>query len=79
MVSPYNSCKITPSLPLSTSLASYISAGNTYAWDWSNMPEGIAMNYTGYVFEAFAKGEIDLDGFVSMMGSQIASCISETK
>lgn len=79
MVSPYNSCKITPSLPLSTSLAAYISAGNTYAWDWSNMPEGIAMNYTGYVFEAFAKGEIDLDGFVSMMGSQIASCISETK
>ena len=43
------------------------------------MPEGIAMNYTGYVFEAYAKEEIDLDGFVSMLESQIQSCIEETK
>lgn len=78
MVSPYNSCSITPSVPLSTSLSAYISAGNTYAWDWSNMPEGIAMNYTAYVFESYAKGEIDQEGFVSMMESQIGSCISET-
>lgn len=79
MVSPYNSCSIKPSLPLSTSLSNYISAGNTYAWDWSNMPEGIAMNYTGYVFESYAKGEIDQSGFVSMMETQIANCISEAK
>ena len=37
------------------------------------------MNYTGYVFESYAKGEIDQSGFVSMMESQIANCISEAK
>lgn len=79
MVSPYNSCDIAPTVPLSTSLSGFITAGNTYAWDWANMPEGIAMNYIGYVFEAYAKGEIDLDGFVSMMETQIQSCIAETK
>ena len=79
MVSPYSSCSITPTLPLSTSLSGFIATGDTYAWDWANMPEGIAMNYTGYVFEAYAKEEIDLDGFVSMLESQIQSCIEETK
>lgn len=79
MVSPYNNASLAPEYPLSTSLSAYISAGDTYAWDWSNMPEGIAMNYTGYVFESFAKDEIDLDGFVTMMGAQVASCISEAQ
>jgi raffinose/stachyose/melibiose transport system substrate-binding protein len=78
MVSPYNSCTLTPDFPLSTSLSSYIADGNTYAWDWSNMPEGIAQNYTGYVFESYAKDEIDDAGFASMMAAQISSCIAES-
>jgi raffinose/stachyose/melibiose transport system substrate-binding protein len=79
MVSPYNSCEITPDFPLATSLSGFIADGKTYAWDWSNMPEGIAQNYTGYVFDSYAKGEIDSAGFVSMMASQVASCIAESK
>lgn len=76
MVSPYSSCTTQPELPLATSLASYIATGETYAWDWSNMPEGLAMQYLGGVFEAYAKDDIDLDGFVSMMGSQIQECVN---
>ena len=76
MVSPYNSCTIKPELPLAASLSNYIAAGNTYAWDWSKMPEGAAMQYTGLVFESFAKGDIDLDTFVTMMDSQIQECIA---
>lgn len=76
MVSPYNSCKIEPEFPLATSLSSYVASGNTYAWDWSNMPEGIAMQYTGLVFEAYAKDDIDLNGFTEMMQAQINECIS---
>lgn len=79
MVSPYNNCSLKPEFPLATSLSSYIAAGNTYAWDWSNMPEGIAMQYTGGVFEAYAKDEIDLDGFVSMMQAQIQECIANAQ
>lgn len=79
MVSPYNSNTLQPEFPLATSLSKYIADGNTYAWDWCNMPEGAAMQYTGYVFEAFAKDEIDLDGFTTMMGTQIETCITESK
>jgi raffinose/stachyose/melibiose transport system substrate-binding protein len=79
MVSPYNSCTVTPTLPLATSLSTYIAKDDTYAWDWSNMPAGIAMNYTGYVFESYAKGEIDDAGFASMMASQVANCIADTQ
>lgn len=76
MVSPYGSCNIKPSLPLATSLSEFIAAGNTYAWDWSNMPEGIAMQYTGFVMESYAKGDLDNAGFVSMMEAQIKECIA---
>lgn len=76
MVSPYNSCTLEPEFPLATSLSSYVANGNTYAWDWSNMPEGIAMQYTGLVFEAYAKGDIDNSGFVEMMRTQINECIA---
>ncbi len=76
MVSPYNSVSNKPVLPLAKSISSYIAAGNTYAWDWRDMPEGTAMQYTGSVFEAFAKDEIDLDTFVQMMEAQIKECIA---
>lgn len=77
MVSPYTNCDLAPDYPLSTSLSKYLGEGNTYAWDWSNMPEGIALNYTGYVFESLAKDEIDVDGFVTMMSTQVKTAIDE--
>lgn len=79
MVSPFNSTTLSPELPLAANLSTYIASGETYAWDWAKMPEGIAMNYTGYVFESFAKKEIDLSGFVSLMADQIKACIDESK
>lgn len=79
MVSPYNSCTLKPQFPLAKTLSSYIEAGNTYAWDWVNMPEGIAMQYTGYVFESYAKDELDLDGFVEMLSAQTQKAVTEKK
>lgn len=79
MVSPYKSVTNKPVLPLAKSISSYIEAGKTYAWDWTNMPDGIATQYTAKVFEAFAKGEIDLAQFVDMMEAQIKECIAATK
>lgn len=79
MVSPYKSVTNKPVLPLAKSISDYISSGNTYAWDWANMPEGIAMQYTGKVFESFAKDEIDLDQFVDLMETQIKACVEASK
>ncbi|SHJ85326.1 raffinose/stachyose/melibiose transport system substrate-binding protein [Anaerocolumna jejuensis DSM 15929] len=77
MISPYKTCKEVPETPLAVSLKSYIDAGNTYAWQWAKMPEGIATNATGAVFELYAKGDIDKDGFVKMLGKAIADYVKK--
>ncbi|TCL56001.1 raffinose/stachyose/melibiose transport system substrate-binding protein [Kineothrix alysoides] len=75
MISPYETCTVTPTTPLAVSLKTYVDAGNTYSWGWTKMPEGIAMNSTGAVFELYAKDEIDKDTFVAMMGTAIADYV----
>ncbi len=75
MISPYETCTVTPTTPLAVSLKTYVDAGNTYSWGWTKMPEGIAMNSTGAVFELYAKDEIDKDTFVTMMGTAIADYV----
>ncbi|MDO4337953.1 MAG: extracellular solute-binding protein [Eubacteriales bacterium] len=71
-VSPFKSCELVPSTPLAASMIPYIQDGKTYAWDWLWQKEGVAQNATGLVFEAYAKGDLDRDGFVDMMASTIA-------
>lgn len=75
MISPYTSNKLSPSTPLAMNLKTYVDSGNTYSWEWTKMPEGIAMNATGAVFELYAKGQIDRDGFVDMMSTAIADYV----
>ena len=72
MISPFLSTAIDPETPLALNLKSYIDAEDTYSWQWTKMPEGIAMNATGGLFELLAKGEIDQAAFVDMMGTAIA-------
>ena len=72
MISPYDNCEIEPLTPLARALQEYVVAGNTYSWGWTKMPDGMAMNATGPVFELYAKGELDRDGFVRMMEKAIA-------
>lgn len=76
MVSPYKSCTLVPDAPLAKSILPYIKLGKTYAWDWCFQPEGIAQNATGAVFELYAKGQLDKDGFVDLMASTVADYLS---
>lgn len=75
MISPYTTCTVSPETPLALSLKAYVDAGDTYSWEWTKMPEGIAMNATAAVFELYAKGEIDKDGFVTMLEAAIADYV----
>lgn len=77
MISPYKTCTIQPETPLAVSLKSYVDAGKTYSWQWSKMPEGIAQNALGSVFELYARGDIDKDKFVTMLGSAIADYVAK--
>lgn len=75
MISPYTSNKLSPKTPLAMNLKTYVDSGNSYSWEWTKMPEGIAMNATGAIFELYAKGEIDRDKFVTMMSTAIADYV----
>lgn len=75
MVSPFKSTTIQPEYPLAVSLVNYIKNGETYAWDWTSMKEGIAMNATGAVFELYAKDQIDKQGFIDMMKTAISDYV----
>lgn len=75
MISPYTVSNVEPSTPLAANIKKYVDAGETYAWDWVKMPEGIAQNTLGIVFELYAKDELTKDEFVEMMGNVLADYI----
>ena len=79
MISPYKNSTVEPDSPLAVSLKKYVDEGKTSSWSWSNMPEGLAQNALGLVFESFAKGDITKDQFVTMMKSTMADYIAQNK
>jgi len=79
MISPYKTSTIEPETPLAVSLKSYVDSGNTSSWAWSNMPEGIAQNKLGLIFESFAKGDMTNEQFVTMMKTTIADYVAANK
>ena len=79
MISPYKTSTVEPETPLAVSLKKYVDAGNTSSWAWSNMPEGIAQNKLGLIFESFAKGDMTNDQFVQMMKTTIADYVVANK
>ena len=79
MISPFKSCKMVPESPLATSLNDYVASGKTSSWSWSNMPEGIAQNAFGLVFESFAKGDLTKEQFVESMQTALADYIAQNQ
>ncbi len=71
MISPYKSCTVQPETPMAKDLMNWVSAGKTYAWQWSKMPEGFGMNMLGPVFESFANGSINTQEFSDMIAQTI--------
>ncbi|NLL70096.1 MAG: ABC transporter substrate-binding protein [Epulopiscium sp.] len=73
MISSFKSTTVQPTAPLATDLMKWVQAGKTYPWHWAKMPDGFAMNNLGPVFESFAKGDVDIEGFVDLMANAIAT------
>lgn len=77
MVSPFKTSTMEPDLPLAKSESNYIKNNQTYAWDWTHMKDGIAMNSTGPVFELYAKGQLDKDGFTKAMKKAVSDYMAK--
>ena len=75
-ISPFKSCKWVANDPFAQTIADYVAAGKTSNWHWQGMKEGIAQNYTGQVFNDFAQGKLDVEGFVKTMQQVCTACYS---
>lgn len=74
-VSPYKSCTAVPNDPFAGPLSAYVDAGKASAWHWLNQPGNLAQDFTGIVFQDYAAGKLDTDGFVKAMAEVIPQCI----
>ena len=74
-VSPLKSCTAVANDPFAGPISQYAAAGKTSAWHWMGQPSNLAQDFTGAIFQDFAMGTIDLDGFIQDMVDTIPQCI----
>ena len=62
--SPFVDCKYVASDPFAPVIAEYISSGKTSSWHWMEMAEGLGQNGFSFVYQKYAKGDLDAAGFL---------------
>ena len=72
MVPAFTNVTLAPSTPLSKSVMEWNAAGKPYDWQQYKLPDGFGMGTLGQIYELFASGAIDVDGFEAMMIEAIA-------
>ena len=63
-ISPFKSCTYIAADPFAQTISDYTAAGKTSAWHWLQNKDGLAQNALGQVYQDFASGSMDTDGFV---------------
>lgn len=76
LISPYSDCAYTSDAPFAASIASYISSGKISYWHTMEKKSGLE-DKTSVVFNQYAQGALDADGFVSTMAQVIESYYAE--
>ena len=76
-VSPYASCTAVANDPFAQAIADYTAAGKTSSWHWLEQPGNLAQDFTGVVFQDYAAGTLDTQGFVDRMQAVTASCYQQ--
>jgi len=74
-VSPFKSCTAIANDPFAGPIAQYTAAGKTSSWHWMGQPSNLAQDFTGAIFQDFAMGTIDTEGFIQDMVATIPQCI----
>ena len=70
-VSPFKSCTVVANDPFAGPVSQYAAAGKTSSWHWMGQPSNMAQEGTGVVFQQFAMGNLDVQGFVDTMAKVI--------
>ena len=75
-VSPFKSCTAVANDPFAPAITEYSSVGKTSAWHWMGQPSNLAQDFTGAIFQDYAMGAIDTEGFIQDMVDTIPQCIN---
>ena len=71
-ISPFVSCKFVASDPFAQTISDYTAAGKTSSWHWLKNKSGLDQNVLGAIYNAFAQGSMDVDGFVATVQQAVA-------
>lgn len=72
MVPAFTNVTLKPDTPLSANVTEWLAKGASYTWLQNDMPDGFGMNTIGPIYESFAKGDIDKQGFIDAIAGKIA-------
>jgi len=73
MVPAFAGVTVEPDGQFSQAVMNAAGFGDVFGWGFAEMPDGFNMDVLGPIFELFAAGEMDIDGFVNMVAEAIAT------
>lgn len=72
MVPAFTNVTLKPDTPLSANVTEWLAKSASYTWLQNDMPDGFGMSTIGPIYESFAKGDIDKQGFIDAIAAKIA-------
>ena len=75
--SPFKSCTVVANDPFAATVADYTARGKTSSWHFLEQPANMAEDFTGGIFQDFAMGSIDRDGFIEDMIVTIPDAVNQ--
>ena len=73
--SPYKSCTVVANDPFAPTVADFTARGKTSGWHFLEQPADMAESYTGAIFQDYAMGTIDTQGFIDDMVATIPQAV----
>ena len=73
--SPYKSCTVVANDPFAPTVADFTARGKTSSWHFLSQPANMAEDFTGAIFQDYAMGAIDTQGFIDDMVATIPQAV----
>ena len=73
--SPYKSCTVVANDPFAPTVADFTARGKTSGWHFLEQPANMAEDFTGAIFQDYAMGTIDTQGFIDDMVATIPQAV----
>ena len=75
--SPFKSCNVVANDPFAPTIADFTARGKTSSWHFLDQPANMAEDFTGGIFQDFAMGAIDINGFIEDMTVTIPDAVNQ--